>query len=69
MHNLCGSPALRQLQAQLDRALHGRLRSRKDDFLPAAEYIKRAGVAHYKEIHTKVGHTVSPWGDWRSTMS
>ena len=69
MNNLCGTADVRRLQAQLDRALDQRLRSRKDDFLPAAEYIKRAGVEHYKEIHTTVGHTASPWGDWRSTMN
>ena len=69
MHNLCGSADSRRLQAQLDRALDERLRARKDEFLPAAEYIKRAGVENYKEVHTPVGHTTSPWGDGRSTMT
>lgn len=68
MHNLCGSADGKKLQAQMDRALDKLLRARKDDFLPAAEYVQRAGVGHYKEVTTPAGHKTSPWGDWRSTM-
>lgn len=38
--------------------------SMHDEFLPAREYIRRAGLAHYKEINVPVGTSHSPWGDW-----
>ena len=67
---ICAAAAgQKRLQAQLDRALNDSLRARKDDFLPAAEYIKRAGVGHYKEVTMPAGHKTSPWGDWRSTLT
>ncbi len=69
MHNLCGSADGKKLQARMDRALDDLLRRRKDDFLPAVEYVQRAGVGHYKEVTTPAGHKTSPWGDWRSTMT
>ena len=56
------------LRAGLDRQLDAELKRRKDDFLPAARYIDRAGVGHYGEVNVKVGHHVSPWGDWESTL-
>ena len=68
MHNLSRKPEARDLQKRLDRALDAELKRRHDDFLPAAEYVKRAGVAHYNEVNVKVGHHRSPWGDWESTM-
>jgi arylsulfatase A-like enzyme len=67
MHNLCGKD--KGLQSRLDRALDATLVKRKDDFLPAAEYVKRAGVGHYGEVNVAVGRHPSPWGDWNSTMS
>jgi arylsulfatase A-like enzyme len=67
MHNLCGKD--KGLQSQLDRALDAALRKRKDDFLPAAEYVKLAGVGHYGEVNVPVGRHPSPWGDWDSTLS
>ena len=39
-----------------------------DEFLPAAQYVKRAGVRHYREVNSNVGHIRSPWGDWESTL-
>ena len=66
MHNLIGKSA--ELQSRLDGELDAELKRRKDDFLPAADYIRRAGVGHYREVNAKVGHTVSPWGDWESTL-
>ena len=68
MHNLCGKPEARDLQARMDRALEAELKRRRDEFLGAAEYIKRAGVAHYNEVNVKVGRHPSPWGDWDSTL-
>jgi len=68
MHNLCGQAAHKDLQQRLDRMLDARLREVHDDFLPAADYIKRAGVGHYKEVISPVGHCKSPWGDWESTL-
>jgi arylsulfatase A-like enzyme len=68
MHNLCGKPAHKALEQRLDRLLDARLRAVHDDFLPAAEYIKRAGVGHYGEVTASVGHVRSPWGDWESTL-
>jgi arylsulfatase A-like enzyme len=68
MHNLCGKSEHKALQRQLDQALDVQLRRRKDDFLPAAQYIKRAGVGHYREVNVPVGRHPSPWGDWDSTL-
>lgn len=67
MHNLCDKD--KELQSRLDRALDATLRHRKDNFLPAAEYVKRAGVGHYGEVNVPVGRHPSPWGDWDSTLS
>jgi arylsulfatase A-like enzyme len=67
MHNLCGQSNHRDAQALLDRELNAMLKQRKDDFLPAGEYVKRAGVGHYREVNAAVGHVRSPWGDWEST--
>jgi arylsulfatase A-like enzyme len=66
MHNLCGKD--KQQQARLDRVLDATLRQRKDEFLPAAEYVKRANVGHYREVNVPVGRHPSPWGDWDSTL-
>jgi arylsulfatase A-like enzyme len=69
MHNLCGRGEHKQLQAQLDHALDARLRELKDDFLPAAEYVRRANLGHYREISVAIGYHRSPWGDWESTLT
>jgi arylsulfatase A-like enzyme len=66
--NLIGKPEAKELQARLDRELNEELKRRKDEFLPAAEYIKRAGVGHYRELNVKIGRHPSPWGDWDSTL-
>lgn len=68
MHNLCGRGEHQELQARLDRALDTRLRQLHDDFLPAAEYVRRAGLGHYREVTVPVGHLRGPWGDWESTL-
>jgi arylsulfatase A-like enzyme len=68
MHNLIGRPEQKDVEARLDRALDSRLREANDEFLPAAEYVRRAGVAHYREVTAKVGYHKSPWGDWESTL-
>ncbi len=69
MHNLIGKPDAKALQARLDRQLDTELKRHKDEFLPAAEYVKRAGVGHYREVNSQVGKHPSPWGDWDSTLS
>jgi len=69
MHNLCGKSESAKIHMALERQLDARLRSLKDEFLPASEYIKRAGVGHYREVNVPVGHTKSPWGDWESTYT
>ena len=69
VHNLCGKVDHKELQARLDRALDVQLRRRNDDFLPAAEYLKRAGLGHYREVNVPLGHHPSPWGDWDSTLT
>lgn len=69
MRNLCEKAEHRKLQSQLDRDLDATLRRRKDEFLPAAEYMKRAGVGHYQEVNVPVGRHPSPWGDWDSTLN
>jgi arylsulfatase A-like enzyme len=68
MHNLIGKPDARALQSRLDRELDTELKRRHDDFLPAAEYIRRAGIGHYRELNVKIGRHPSPWGDWDSTL-
>jgi hypothetical protein len=68
MRNLAGRAEAKDLQAWLDRELDARLKQRKDDFLPAAEYVRRAGVGHYREVNMQVGRHRSPWGDWHSTL-
>jgi arylsulfatase A-like enzyme len=68
MHNLCGKPEHKALQQKLDQELNARLRDVHDDFLPAADYVKKAAVGHYKEVTMPAGHTRSPWGDWESTL-
>jgi len=69
MHNLLGNSEHRDLQSRLDRELDATLKHRKDDFLPAIEYAKRAGVTHYQELNVPIGRHPSPWGDWDSTLS
>jgi len=68
MHNLCNKSEAKSIQAALDKQLDSRLRAVNDDFLPAREYVARAGVGHYREVNVPVGHTKSPWGDWESTL-
>lgn len=69
MHNLCNQKASAEIQAGMERELDKRLRLLKDDFLPAKEYVQRAGLGHYREVNVPVGHVKSPWGDWESTLS
>ena len=68
MHNLCNRAEGKEIQRELDRSLDAELRAIKDDFLPAAEYVRRAGVGHYREVNTAAGRSRSPWGDWQSTL-
>jgi hypothetical protein len=65
MHNLIKTARLR---AALNGQLDEELRARRDEFLPAREYLERAGLSHYKDVNVPVGHAVSPWGDWESTL-
>ncbi len=68
IHNLCGRSEHRDVQSRLERDLDAMLKERNDDFLPAREYVRRAGVGHYREVNVAVGRVRSPWGDWESTM-
>jgi arylsulfatase A-like enzyme len=68
MRNLCGRVEARDVQARLDRELNAALKEREDEFLPARDYVERAGVGHYREVNVPVGHVKSPWGDWESTI-
>jgi arylsulfatase A-like enzyme len=68
MHNLCGKPEHKQVQSELDHSLDARLREFKDDFLPGTEYLRRAGLTHYKEANVPIGYHRSPWNDWESTL-
>ena len=69
MHNLCGRIEGREVQSRLDRDLDASLKERKDEFLPAREYVRRAGLEHYREVNVAAGRVRSPWGDWESTMN
>jgi arylsulfatase A-like enzyme len=68
-HNLCGKPEAKDMQAELDaQVLFWRDRLH-DEFLPGAEYLKRANLAYYFETKTPIGQYSSPWGDWGPTMN
>jgi arylsulfatase A-like enzyme len=69
MHNLIGKSEAKELQVRMERELVAELKRRKDDFLPGATYLERAGLSHYKEANVKVGRHPSPWGDWDSTLT
>jgi hypothetical protein len=69
MQNLYNKPEMKALQSALDKHLDSRLRAVKDDFLPASEYVKMAGLGHYREVTAPVGRVKSPWGDWKSTLT
>jgi arylsulfatase A-like enzyme len=56
------------LRSRLDRKLDSMLRRIGDEFLPGKTYAERAQASHYKEVVSPIGKTVSPWGDWRSTI-
>lgn len=68
MHNLCDTSEVKAIQAHLEGELHRWLEKLDDRFLPATEYLKRDGLSHYLEMHTPIGYTRSPWGDWESTL-
>jgi len=68
MRNLVNRAEQKNLQSSLDRALDAQLKRIGDDFLPAAEYVRRAKLGHYKEVNAPIGHTRSPWSDWASTL-
>ncbi|MFB3829629.1 MAG: sulfatase [Bryobacteraceae bacterium] len=67
MHNLCGRGEGKAALAILDRQLEARLKQVNDDFLPAAAYLERAGLQHYREANVPVGRCTSPWNDWQAT--
>jgi len=69
MHNLCGQPQARGIQAALDAELNGWLRRLGDQFLPAADYLRRDHLEHYVETQFPIGRARSPWGDWESTLA
>jgi arylsulfatase A-like enzyme len=69
MHNLCGQPAARNVQAEHEHFLQQWLAKLDDEFLPSEVYLERAGLKHYGEANTPIGHVTSPWGDWQSTLS
>lgn len=69
MHNLCGDAGHKAVQTRLDGMLEARLKQYGDDFLPGQEYVARFGYERNHEIGGTPGHSVSPWGDWESTLS
>jgi arylsulfatase A-like enzyme len=69
MRNRCGDPALEEVQAGMEAELQRWLAALGDEFLPANEYLRRDGLTHYFEATSPVGHSRSPWGDWKSTMA
>ena len=63
MNNLINQPQHAALQASLEAQLQERLRERKDEFLPGPVYLERAGLTHYKEVHSEL---VRQWEDtWK----
>jgi arylsulfatase A-like enzyme len=68
MHNLCGKPEARSVQVELEKELSGWLLRLNDQFLPGEDYVRREHLGNYEEMHTRIGHTSSPWGDWESTI-
>jgi arylsulfatase A-like enzyme len=67
-HNLVNTQSAAELKSRLDGQLAGTLKEVGDEFLPAAEYVRRASVGHYREVNVPIGTTRSPWGDWESTL-
>lgn len=67
-HNLIADPAASALRAGLEGQLASMLKEAGDEFLPAAEYVRRAHLEHYRELNVPIGATRSPWGDWESTL-
>jgi arylsulfatase A-like enzyme len=68
MHNRRADPGYKSVQRRLDTMLDALLKQYGDDFLPGQEYVARFGYERNREIAAKPGHSVSPWGDWQSTM-
>ena len=66
--NLIGVSEARGLQFSLNRRLDAELRKRRDDFLPAHDYLEKAHLTHYREVNVPIGSARSPWGDWKSTL-
>ncbi len=69
MHNRCADSGYKSVQRRLDTMLDALLKRYGDDFLPGREYVARFGYERNREIAGTPGHSVSPWGDWQSTMS
>jgi hypothetical protein len=53
----------------MDRQLDIRLKELNDEFLPAADYLRRAHLDHYRETQVPIGAAESPWNDWHSTLA
>lgn len=51
MQNLIGRDEAADLQTRMRAELAGWLDRLDDDFLPGPEYLRRAGLDHYKEVH------------------
>lgn len=68
MHNLCGRPEAKAIQARLDIELSTWLKTLNDQFLPGTDYLRRDHLSHYLETEFPISHVRSPWGDWESTL-
>jgi hypothetical protein len=60
---------MRAIQANLEAELHNWLQLLGDQFLPADEYLRRDNLTGYWETQMPIGHCISPWGDWESTLT
>jgi arylsulfatase A-like enzyme len=68
-HNLIGKSEAKAIQPGLDAEMNMWLKRLGDLFLPGVHYLQQASLTNYFETKTPIGHYVSPWGDWASTMS
>lgn len=69
MRNLVDRPEMAKAQKACEAELALWLGKLGDAFLPGETYLARDNLGHYLETKEKVTPVVSPWGDWRSTMS
>jgi hypothetical protein len=65
--NRIEDPDCAAVRAALETELQNWLGRLGDEFLEGWEYVRRAGLEHYFELHEPLGFCEGPNGSWRST--